>query len=52
MMKMKSLKLHPFVNRKRQDDMQMSGLKENKVKCVTTPKKNEKPDMSAVEPIM
>lgn len=52
MMKMRTLKFHPFVNKKSQENMKVSGLKENKPKCVTTPKRNEEPDRSAVEPIM
>ena len=32
--------------------MKVSGRKDNKLKCVTTPKKNEKPDKSVVEQIM
>ena len=52
MMKMRTLKFHPFINKKRQEDLKVSGRKENKLKCVTTPKKNEKPDKSVVEPIM
>ena len=52
-MRMKSLKVHPFVNRQKKEDLQERGLKENKLKCFTSPKKDEeKPDVSAVGPIM
>ena len=53
MIRMKSLKVHPFVNRQRKEDLQVCGLKENKLKCFTSPKKDEeKPDVSAAGPIM